>query len=89
MTIFLEIFFKSCSAVKAAALPSSSSFGAQMFAFAVMLLASHESHKPRTAAHATVATHALWFQNNVKITDTCPSPLPQAKPSACSVAFQF
>lgn len=25
-------------------------------------------------AHRTITTHAHWFQKNVQITDTCPSP---------------
>lgn len=41
--------------------------------------------RPDTTAEKTSALHALWFQNNVKITDTCPSPLTHSKSSACSV----
>lgn len=39
------------------------------------------------ASHARqlIAAHAPCFQNNVKITGTCPSPLAQAWPGACSV----
>lgn len=60
-------------------------FSTWMFAFTVTLSPCRERHRPHTAAHTTTATHAHWFLNNVKITDTCPSPLTPSKWRACSV----
>lgn len=60
---------------------SLTSFTTWMFTFTVTLSpCCHERHRPHTAAHTTVAAHALWFLNNVKITDTCPSP-PSHRPN--------